>query len=109
MQEEREESREGDLSFEREKLALERERLALERERAADERRELEERRASLAPRGAHELTLGFRALLVGAALIMSSIFIPKMETALAGVLRGLKERKAHASVSVLHRGAKLA
>lgn len=68
MQEEREESREGDLSFEREKLALERERLALERERAAAERRELEELRASLAPRGAHELTLGFRALLVGAA-----------------------------------------
>ena len=46
---------------------------------------------------------------LVGAALIMSSIFIPKMETALAGVLLRLKDRKAHASVSVLHRGAKLA
>ena len=71
MQEEREERREGDLSFEREKLALERERLALERERAESERRELEELRASLSPRGAHEVTLGMRALLVAAAVCL--------------------------------------
>jgi len=101
MQAEREENPGGGLSFEREKLALERERLALERERAESERRELEELRASLAPRGAHELTLGVRALLVGA---VACLLLGALAGAAIGYGAGVRHSPAPRRVVVSER-----